>query len=65
MLKRTETPLLGVVLNRVDVNNRSSAYYHRYYHSSYYYKNGYRYGSHGYGYGRGHSRDKKDDNGGK
>lgn len=65
MLKRTETPLLGVVLNRVDVNNRSSAYYHRYYHSSYYYKNGYRYGSHGYGYGRSHSRDKKDDNGGK
>lgn len=65
MLKRTESPLLGVVLNRVDVSNRSSAYYHRYYHSSYYYKNGYRYGSHGYGYGRSHSRDKKDDNGGK
>lgn len=63
MLKRAESPLLGIVLNRVDVENRSSAYYHRYYRSGYYYKNGYRYG--GYGYGRGHSHDKKTNNGGK
>ncbi len=63
MLKRAESPLLGVVLNRADVNSRSSAYYHRYYHSNYYYKNGYR---HGYGYGeRSRSRDKKDNMGGK
>ncbi len=63
MLRRTESPLLGVVLNRVDLSDRSNAYYHRYYHSGYYYKNGYRYG--GYGYGRGRSSDKKDNNGGK
>ncbi|OUP27855.1 CpsD/CapB family tyrosine-protein kinase [Faecalibacterium sp. An192] len=65
MLKRAESPLLGVVLNRADVNGRSSAYYHRYYHSNYYYKNGYRYGSYGYGSGHGHSRNKKENNGGK
>lgn len=39
MLKRAESPLLGVVLNRADVNNKSNAYYHRYYHSNYYDKN--------------------------
>ena len=65
MLKRAESPLLGVVLNRADVSGRSSAYYHRYYHSNYYYKNGYRYGSYGNGSGHGHSRNKKEDNGGK
>lgn len=65
MLKRAESPLLGVVLNRADVSGRSSAYYHRYYHSNYYYKNGYRYGSYGYGSGHSHSRDKKEKNGGK
>ena len=31
MLKRTESPLLGLVLNRVDVESRSSPYYRRYY----------------------------------
>lgn len=43
LLKRTETPLLGMVLNRVETGRRASAYYQRYY------------GSSGYGYGRGHS----------
>lgn len=43
LLKRTETPLLGIVLNRADINSKSSVYYHRYYRSSYYYKQ--------YGYG--------------
>ncbi len=63
MLRRTDTPLLGLVLNRADVSGRSSAYYHRYYRSSYYYK-GSRYG---YGYGGSHTRDtgKTTDNGGK
>ena len=42
-LKRTDTPLLGVVLNRANVDSKSSLYYHRYYKSGYYYKN---YGSH-------------------
>lgn len=64
MLRRTESPLLGIVLNRVDVTSRSSAYYHRYYHSSYYYKNGYRYGD-GYGYGHSRSHNKSNNNGGK
>lgn len=63
MLKRVESPLLGIVLNRVDMESRSSAYYQRYYHSGYYYKNGYRYG--GYGSSRSHSHDKKTSNGGK
>ena len=31
MLKRVESPLLGIVLNRVDMESRSSAYYQRYY----------------------------------
>ena len=43
LLKRTETPLLGMVLNRVETGRRASAYYQRYY------------GSSDYGYGRGHS----------
>ena len=42
-LKRTDTPLLGVVLNRANVDSKSSLYYHRYYKSGYYYKN---YGNH-------------------
>lgn len=63
MLKRTESPLLGLVLNRVDVESRSNPYYRRYYGSDYSYKNGYRYG--GYGYGRSRSHDKKTNNGGK
>lgn len=65
LLRRTESPLLGIVLNRVDVNNRSSAYYHRYYHSSYYSKNGYKYGGSGYGYGADRLRNKNRSNGGK
>ena len=42
-LKRTDTPLLGVVLNRANVDSKSNLYYHRYYKSGYYYKN---YGNH-------------------
>ena len=38
-LKRTDTPLLGVVLNRANVDSKSSLYYPRYYKSGYYYKN--------------------------
>ena len=37
LLKRTETPLLGIVLNRADMNSKSNMYYHRYYRASYYY----------------------------
>lgn len=37
-LKRTEVPLLGVVLNRVQVDSKSNLYYKRYYKSGYYYK---------------------------
>lgn len=55
LLKRTEVPLLGIVLSRADVNNKSNAYYHRYYGS-----NGY-----GYGYGSSHSHNKLNNNGGK
>ena len=43
LLRRTETPLLGMVLNRADTGSRASAYYQRYY------------GSNDYGYGRSHS----------
>lgn len=43
MLRRTEVPLLGIVLNRADIGGRSNLYYKRYYRSGYYYK--------GYGYG--------------
>ena len=42
-LKRTDTPLLGGVLNRANVDSKSNLYYHRYYKSGYYYKN---YGNH-------------------
>ena len=35
LLKRTETPLLGIVLNRANVNGKSNGYYHRYYRSGY------------------------------
>lgn len=45
-LKRTGTPLLGLVLNRVEVERKSSYYYRRYYHNSY--GKGYSY----YGYGK-------------
>ena len=37
-LHRTGTPLLGLVLNRMDINGKSNMYYRRYYHSSYYHK---------------------------
>lgn len=37
-LKRTEVPLLGVVLNRAQVDSKSNLYYKRYYKSGYYYK---------------------------
>ena len=43
LLRRTDTPLLGMVLNRADTGSRASAYYQRYY------------GSNDYGYGRSHS----------
>ena len=43
LLKRTETPLLGIALNRVDVGKKSSLYYDRYYR----YGNNYKH----YGYG--------------
>ena len=46
MLRRTEVPLLGIVLNRADIGGRSNLYYKRYYRSGYYYK--------GYGYGTPH-----------
>ncbi len=36
LLKRTGTPLLGVVLNRAQINNRSNYYYRKYYKSDYY-----------------------------
>ena len=38
LLQRTEVPLLGVVLNRAEVNSKSSMYYNRYYKFGYYYK---------------------------
>lgn len=41
LLKRTETPLLGIVLNRADMNSKSNVYYHRYYRSGYYYNKEY------------------------
>mgnify|MGYP004648566799 CR=1 FL=1 len=37
-LKRTGVPLLGVVLNRAQVDSKSNLYYKRYYKSGYYYK---------------------------
>ena len=36
LLHRTETPLLGVVLNRADIGSKSNMYYRRYYRSGYY-----------------------------
>ncbi len=44
LLERTSTPLLGMVLNRIDAHSSGNGYYSRYYKSYYY--NGY-----GYGYG--------------
>lgn len=55
LLKRTESPLLGIVLNRADIGSKSNAYYHRYYGG-----NGY-----GYGYGSSRSHNKPKNNGGK
>lgn len=37
LLKRTSTPLLGIVLNRVDTSGSGSSYYRRYYRNNYYY----------------------------
>ena len=37
-LKRTETPILGIVLNRMEVNKKAG-YYKRYYYNGYYSKN--------------------------
>lgn len=37
-LQRTGAPLLGIVLNRAEVNSKSSMYYNRYYKSGYYHK---------------------------
>lgn len=48
LLKRTETPMLGIVLNRADTSKKSNYYYNRYYRYGYY--KGYGYG-YGYGYG--------------
>ena len=41
LLHRTETPLLVIVLNRMDTGRRSQAYYHRYYRSYYSYQSSY------------------------
>lgn len=50
LLKRTGKPLLGVVLNRVMVNSKSSSYYYkRYYKYGSYYNKYYNYGNYGYG----------------
>lgn len=49
LLQRTQTPLLGVVLNRIDMNSSSSGYYNRYYSGGYYYY-----------YGGGKSKGKKE-----
>lgn len=39
LLQRTETPLLGIALNRVDVNKKANPYYYRkYYNYGKYYK---------------------------
>ena len=40
LLKRADIPLLGVVLNRADINRRRSYYYHQYYRYSYDYYGG-------------------------
>ncbi len=41
LLERTSTPLLGMVLNRIDTKSSGSGYYSRYYKNGYYYYNGY------------------------
>lgn len=43
-LRRTEVPLLGIVLNRAEINGKSNMYYYRRYYKSGYYKYGYGYG---------------------
>ena len=53
LLRRTEVPLLGIVLNRADIGGRSNLYYKRYYRSGYYYK------GYGYGYGNKNNEAKK------
>ena len=53
MLRRTEVPLLGIVLNRADIDGKSNLYYRRYYKSGYYYK------GYGYGYGKSGQHQKK------
>lgn len=47
LLKRTGTPLLGLVLSRAEINRKGRYYYKRYYHDGGYYKN-----YNGYGYGK-------------
>jgi Mrp family chromosome partitioning ATPase len=51
LLKRTEVPLLGMVLNRAEASKQGRYYYRRYYHYGYGY-GGYGYGKHQNGYGR-------------
>lgn len=41
LLKRTSTPLLGIVLNRIDTHSNGNRYYNRYYKKGYYYYNNY------------------------
>ena len=41
LLERTSTPLLGMVLNRIDTRSGGNGYYSRYYKNGYYYYNGY------------------------
>ena len=41
LLERTSTPLLGMVLNRIDIKSGGNGYYSRYYKNGYYYYNGY------------------------
>ena len=41
LLKRTSTPLLGIVLNRIDTHSNGNRYYSRYYKKGYYYYNNY------------------------
>ncbi len=39
LLERTSTPLLGIVLNRIDTRSGGNGYYSRYYKNGYYYYN--------------------------
>ncbi len=41
LLERTSTPLLGMVLNRIDTRSSGGGYYGRYYKNGYYYYNEY------------------------